>query len=94
MKYDEFKNNFLDMIKDPDKAVSTANEFMEQVKEVFDNQDSYIIKIKELEDKNNDLRDANIKLLMRETAPIQEQPKEKSVQEIKQEILNKIKGGN
>lgn len=94
MKYDEFKNNFLDMIKDPDKAVSTANEFMEQVKEVFDNQDSYIIKIKELEDKNNDLRDANIKLLMRETAPAPEEPKEKTTEEIKQEILNKIKGGN
>lgn len=94
MIYEEFKNNFLDMIKDPDKAVSTANEFMEQVKEVFDNQDSYKSKIKELEDKNNDLRDANIKLLMRETTPAPEQPKEKTVQEIKQEMLNKIKGGN
>ena len=94
MTFDEFKNDFLEMLKDPDKAVSTANEFIDQAKEVFETQESYKLKISELENKNNDLRDVNMKLLMRETGSVEntneDEQRDTRIEEYKEQLL---KGG-
>ena len=91
MVFDEFRNNFFEMLKDPDKAVSTADEFINQVKEVFETQESYKLKIKELENKNNDLRDVNMELLMRETGYVEntndEEQRDTRIAEYKEKLL-------
>lgn len=91
MVFDEFRNNFFEMLKDPDKAVSTADEFINQVKEVFETQESYKLKIKELENKNNDLRDVNLELLMRETGYVEntneQEQRDTRIAEYKEKLL-------
>lgn len=91
MVFDEFRNNFFEMLKDTDKAVSTADEFINQVKEVFETQESYKLKIKELENKNNDLRDVNMELLMRETGYVEntneQEQRDTRIAEYKEKLL-------
>ena len=92
MNYDELKNAIANCIQNPDLLTDHANEILESVKLVYDTTEAQAQEIEALKSKNNDLRDTNVKLLMRQSfaEPKEVEPIKKSSDEILQEIINKI----
>lgn len=93
MNYEEFKKDFLNVIQDPDTMITKADDLLNVIQEVYNNNESYKEQIKTLENKNNDLRDANIKLLMREAHVLTEEQPKRTAEQAKQDLLQIIKGG-
>lgn len=93
MNYEEFKKDFLNVIQDPDTMITKADDLLNVIQEVYNNNESYKEQIKTLENKNNDLRDANIKLLMREAHVLPEEQTRRTPEQAKQDLLQIIKGG-
>lgn len=92
MNYDELKNAIANCIQNPDLLTDQATEILESVKLVYDTTEAQAQEIEALKSKNNDLRDTNVKLLMRQSfaEPKEVEPIQKSSDEILQEIINKI----
>lgn len=90
MKYEEFKSAISECIQDPDKLTEQADTILEAVKLVYDTTEAQAQEIDALKNKNNDLRDTNIKLLMRQSFSAPEEKPEKTNEEIMQDIINKI----
>lgn len=92
MNYEDFKSTIAECIQNPDLLADKVDTILESVKLAYDTNEAQAQEIEALKSKNNDLRDTNVKLLMRQTF---EQPKDeevtvKSPDEIMNEILNKI----
>ena len=93
MNYDEFKSAIGECIQNPDKLTDLADTILEGVKLAYDTTEAQAQEIEALKLKNNDLRDTNVKLLMRQSfsEPKEDEPVQKSADEIMNEIINKIK---
>ncbi len=92
MKYEELKSVIANCIQNPDELVNQADTLLEAVKLVYDTNEAQAQELEALKTKNNDLRDTNVKLLMRQSfaEPKEVEPIKKSSEEILQEIINKI----
>jgi hypothetical protein len=92
MHYEDFKSVIKECIQNPDTLTDKADELLEAVKLAYDTTEAQAQEIDALKSKNNDLRDTNTKLLMRQTfmEPKETEPVKKSADEIMQEIINKI----
>lgn len=92
MNYEEFKAVIEECIQEPDKLLSQAETIIEAFKTSADTSEALRTEIESLKEKNNDLRDTNVKLLLRQTFEVKPEPPEKTDAEIQMEILNKING--
>lgn len=92
MNYEEFKSVIANCIQNPDLLTDQADKILESVKLAYDANEAQAQEIEALKSKNNDLRDTNVKLLMRQSfaEPKEVEPIKKSSEEILQEIINKI----
>lgn len=92
MNYEEFKAVIAECIQEPDKLNDKAEALAEAFKESTDTSEALRTEIEALKEKNNDLRDTNVKLLLRQSFDVKPEPPEKTDAEIQTEILNKING--
>lgn len=92
MNYEDFKSAIKECIQNPDALTDKADELLEAVKLAYDTTEAQAHEIDALKSKNNDLRDTNTKLLMRQTftEPKEVEPIKKSADEIMNEIIAKI----
>lgn len=93
MNYEDFKGLIGQCIQNPDLLTEQADNILENVKLVFDTTDAQAQTIEALKSKNDELRDTNVKLLMRQSFDVktpEEEPTPKTNDEIISEILAKI----
>lgn len=92
MNYEDFKGLIGQCIQNPDLLTEQADNILENVKLVFDTTDAQAQTIEALKSKNDELRDTNVKLLMRQSFDVkeQEEPKEKTKEEIINDFLAHI----
>ena len=95
MNYEEFKNVIGECIQDTDKLTENADTILEAFKLAIDTAEARVHEIDTLKTKNEDLRDMNQKLLMRQTfnAPEEkeiEEPPKKTDAEILDEIIKEM----
>lgn len=91
MTFEELKDTIGQCIQEPDTFPDHIDEILEVIKLSFDTAEALTQEVNSLKDKNNDLRDVNTKLLMRQSFNLPEEKPEKTNQEILEEIINKIK---
>lgn len=92
MNYEDFKGLIGQCIQNPDLLTEQADNILENVKLVFDTTDAQAQTIEALKSKNDELRDTNVKLLMRQSFDVkeQEEPKPKTNEEIINDFLSHI----
>lgn len=92
MTFDELKTTIGNCIQNPDSFADHIDEILEAVKLAYDTTEVLTQQVNELKDKNNDLRDTNVKLLMRQSfnAPAEEEKPTKTNEEILDELVKKI----
>lgn len=92
MTFDELKTTIGNCIQNPDSFADHIDEILEAVKLAYDTTEVLTQQVNELKDKNNDLRDTNVKLLMRQSfnAPQEEEKPTKTNEEILDELVKKI----
>lgn len=92
MNYEDFKSVIANCIQNPDLLTDQADNLLEAVKLAYDTNEAQAQEIEALKSKNNDLRDTNVKLLMRQSfnEPKEDEPIKKSADEIMNEIIAKI----
>ena len=92
MNYEDFKGLIGQCIQNPDLLTEQADNILENVKLVFDTTDAQAQTIEALKSKNDELRDTNVKLLMRQSFDVKtpEEPKEKTKEEIINDFLAHI----
>ena len=92
MTFEELKSTIGDCIQNPDTFPDHIDEILEAVKLAYDTTEVLTQQVNDLKDKNNDLRDVNTKLLMRQSfnMPEEKEPIQKTNDEILAELVAKI----
>lgn len=87
MKYDEYETKVTSLISNPDAAPITAQEILSEIKSDTEKIASLESSIAEKDARIRDLQDTNMKLFLSQSAPIEEEPEEKSADEILDELF-------
>ena len=92
MNYEELKDLIGQCIQNPDLLTDKVDTILENVKLAYDTTNAQAQEIDALKSKNDELRDTNVKLLMRQSFDVHEpeEPKEKTKDEIINDFLTKI----
>lgn len=85
MNYEEFKAVISECIQEPDKLLSQAETIIEAFKTSTDTSEALRTENEQLKEKNNDLRDTNVKLLLRQSFEVKEEKEETD-----EEFLNRM----
>lgn len=79
MTREEFKSYIEQLVANPDKIPETLLVLQEGVEGLYSENESYGVKVGELETKVADLRDSNTKLFLRTTGKVEPEPEEPEV---------------
>ena len=88
MTFEEFKNVIGECVQNGDKLVENADNIIEAYKTMTDTAEAFKNEVDALKVKNDDLRDTNTKLLLRQSFDVKEE--EQPVTETPEEIVNKF----
>ena len=93
MDWGELKKKIQKMVLSPDEAPTIAQEVVSDIDAAILEYNDANVKIGELEQKNKDLQNTNIKLYLAQTSDKPEEEKgeeEKSIEELEQEFINMV----
>lgn len=87
MKYEDYEKKVTDLISNPEAAPVTAQEILSELKADTDNIASLEAGIAERDARIRDLQDTNVKLFLSQSSKVEDEPEEKSADEILDEIF-------
>ena len=87
MKYEDYEKKVTDLISNPEAAPVTAQEILSELKADTENIASLEAGIAERDARIRDLQDTNMKLFLSQSSQIEEEPEEKSADEILDELF-------
>lgn len=90
MLYDDYEKRVTALISNPDQAPITAQEILSEIKTDTEKITSLEASIAEKDARIRDLQDTNMRLFLSQSAPVEDEPEEKSADE----ILDELFGGN
>ena len=87
MKYEDYEKKVTDLISNPEAAPVTAQEILSEIKSDTENIASLEAGIAERDARIRDLQDTNMKLFLSQSARVEDEPEEKSADEILDELF-------
>lgn len=87
MKYEDYEKKVTDLISNPEAAPVTAQEILSEIKSDTENIASLEAGIAERDARIRDLQDTNMKLFLSQSAQVEDEPEEKSADEILDELF-------
>ena len=87
MTYDDYEKRVSALISNPDQAPITAQEILSEIKTDTEKIASLESSIAEKDARIRDLQDTNMKLFLSQSAPVEDEPEEKSADEILDELF-------
>lgn len=87
MKYEDYEKKVTDLISNPEAAPVTAQEILSEIKADTDNIASLEAGIAERDARIRDLQDTNVKLFLSQSSKVEDEPEEKSADEILDELF-------
>lgn len=87
MKYEDYEKKVTDLISNPEAAPVTAQEILSELKADTENIASLEAGIAERDARIRDLQDTNMKLFLSQSSQIEDEPEEKSADEILDELF-------
>ena len=87
MKYEDYEKKVTDLISNPEAAPVTAQEILSEIKSDTENIASLEAGIAERDARIRDLQDTNMKLFLSQSSQIEDEPEEKSADEILDELF-------
>lgn len=87
MKYEDYEKKVTDLISNPEAAPVTAQEILSEIKSDTENIASLEAGIAERDARIRDLQDTNMKLFLSQSSQIDDEPEEKSADEILDELF-------
>lgn len=87
MLYEDYEKRVTALVSQPDQAPITAQEILSEIKTDTEKIASLEASIAEKDARIRDLQDTNMKLFLSQSTPIEEEPEEKSADEILDELF-------
>lgn len=87
MKYEDYEKKVTDLISNPEAAPITAQEILSEIKSDTENIASLEAGIAERDARIRDLQDTNMKLFLSQSSQVEDEPEEKSADEILDELF-------
>lgn len=87
MLYDDYEKRVTALISNPDQAPVTAQEILSEIKTDTEKITSLEASIAEKDARIRDLQDTNMKLFLSQSTPVEDEPEEKSADEILDELF-------
>lgn len=87
MKYEDYEKKVTDLISNPEAAPVTAQEILSELKADTENIASLEAGIAERDARIRDLQDTNMKLFLSQSSQVEDEPEEKSADEILDELF-------
>lgn len=87
MLYDDYEKRVTALISNPDQAPVTAQEILSEIKTDTEKIASLEASIAEKDARIRDLQDTNMKLFLSQSSPVEDEPEEKSADEILAELF-------
>lgn len=87
MKYEDYEKKVTDLISNPEAAPVTAQEILSEIKSDTENIASLEAGIAERDARIRDLQNTNMKLFLSQSARVEDEPEEKSADEILDELF-------
>lgn len=87
MKYEDYEKKVTDLISNPEAAPVTAQEILSEIKSDTENIASLEAGIAERDARIRDLQDTNMKLFLSQSSQVEDEPEEKSADEILDELF-------
>lgn len=87
MLYDDYEKRVTALISNPDQAPVTAQEILSEIKTDTEKIASLEASIAEKDARIRDLQDTNMKLFLSQSTPVEDEPEEKSADEILAELF-------
>lgn len=87
MLYDDYEKRVTALISNPDQAPITAQEILSEIKTDTEKITSLEASIAEKDARIRDLQDTNMRLFLSQSTPVEDEPEEKSADEILDELF-------
>lgn len=87
MLYDDYEKRVTALISNPDQAPVTAQEILSDIKTDTEKITSLEASIAEKDARIRDLQDTNMRLFLSQSTPVEDEPEEKSADEILDELF-------
>lgn len=87
MLYDDYEKRVTALVSNPDQAPITAQEILSEIKTDTEKIASLEASIAEKDARIRDLQDTNMRLFLSQSAPVEDEPEEKSADEILAELF-------
>lgn len=96
MTYEEYKGNILELIKDPDTALTKVEELFKELQSDLETKASVEKKVAEQDERIRNLQDTNMKLFLKAAGDVQEpddEPAPKTMEEKFDELVKESNNG-
>lgn len=87
MLYDDYEKRVTALVSNPDQAPITAQEILSEIKTDTEKIASLEASIAEKDARIRDLQDTNMRLFLSQSTPVEDEPEEKSADEILAELF-------